>query len=307
MKISNPELLEKHIATEKDSKLKIKLLCLNAIYNGMRVTDAADTFKIPRRTIYDWYHYWNESGYDGLVPTKQSGRPSKLTPREFEELKQILIEKQIFTTKDVKILIQEMFGVNYCFDHVARILREKFKFHHKKPYILSSKRPAEAESILYQRLGETIEILRKDPNFDIKKLAIGFLDESSSQNNANTVRFWSSVNNPTIAKNTKKLKVNTIGFYAIVGNSTAKSIPDSKKETLSEFLNEISDGNMEYEHIIVILDNFKSHHSNMFLSKAKELNMNLVYLPPYSPDLNPIEYIWKSVKRVLSEKNFKSR
>jgi transposase len=45
----------------------------------------------------------------------------------------------------------------------------------------------------------------------------------------------------------------------------------------------------------------------MFLSKAKELNMNLVYLPPYSPDLNPIEYIWKSVKRVLSEKNFKSR
>ncbi len=33
---------------------------------------------------------------------------------------------------------------------------------------------------------------------------------------------------------------------------------------------------------------------------AKELGIYLVYLPPYSPDLNPIEFIWKSLKRVLS-------
>jgi len=26
----------------------------------------------------------------------------------------------------------------------------------------------------------------------------------------------------------------------------------------------------------------------------------LVYLPPYSPDLNPIEFIWKSIKRIVS-------
>jgi putative transposase len=34
--------------------------------------------------------------------------------------------------------------------------------------------------------------------------------------------------------------------------------------------------------------------------KARDLGIYLVYLPPYSPDLNPIEYIWKSVRRVLS-------
>jgi putative transposase len=32
--------------------------------------------------------------------------------------------------------------------------------------------------------------------------------------------------------------------------------------------------------------------------RAKELGVHIVYLPPYSPDLNPIEFIWKSVKRV---------
>jgi transposase len=35
-------------------------------------------------------------------------------------------------------------------------------------------------------------------------------------------------------------------------------------------------------------------------AEAKRLEMELVFLPPYSPDLNPIEYIWKSIKRVIS-------
>ncbi|MEN4018852.1 MAG: transposase, partial [Methanobacterium sp.] len=33
---------------------------------------------------------------------------------------------------------------------------------------------------------------------------------------------------------------------------------------------------------------------------ARKLNINLVFLPPYSPDLNPIEFIWKTIKRELS-------
>ena len=37
--------------------------------------------------------------------------------------------------------------------------------------------------------------------------------------------------------------------------------------------------------------------------EAEKLDIVLVYLPPYSPDLNPIENVWKSVKRVVSEKS----
>ncbi len=36
---------------------------------------------------------------------------------------------------------------------------------------------------------------------------------------------------------------------------------------------------------------------------AEEIGIKLIYLPPYSPDLNPIEFIWKSIKKVIS-KNF---
>ncbi|MHC1567685.1 MAG: transposase [Candidatus Syntropharchaeia archaeon] len=50
--------------------------------------------------------------------------------------------------------------------------------------------------------------------------------------------------------------------------------------------------------IIIILDNFRSHWGRKTRRKAKKLNMVLV--PPYSPDLNPIEQIWRAIKRVLS-------
>ena len=40
--------------------------------------------------------------------------------------------------------------------------------------------------------------------------------------------------------------------------------------------------------------------------QAERLDIDLVFLPPYSPDLNPIEYIWKSVKRVISNRFVKN-
>ena len=52
--------------------------------------------------------------------------------------------------------------------------------------------------------------------------------------------------------------------------------------------------------IMVILDNFRSHHSKAVKESAESLNIKLIFLPPYSPGLNPIEFIWKSVKRIVS-------
>jgi len=46
----------------------------------------------------------------------------------------------------------------------------------------------------------------------------------------------------------------------------------------------------------MILDNFRSHGANATMEFAKENDIELVFLPPYSPHLNPIEYIWKSIK-----------
>ncbi len=101
-------------------------------------------------------------------------------------------------------------------------------------------------------------------------------------------------------KNTTKFKTNTIGFYAIKGESVKEFLENSKKESIASILETINKANKEYKAIVVVIDNFSSHKSTLVKEKAKELGIYLVYLPPYSPDLNPSEYIWRSIKRMLS-------
>ena len=54
------------------------------------------------------------------------------------------------------------------------------------------------------------------------------------------------------------------------------------------------------KNIIVILDNFCSHKAEIARQNAENYGINLIYLPPYSSDLDPIEFIWKSIKRDVS-------
>ncbi len=126
---------------------------------------------------------------------------------------------------------------------------------------------------------------------------IGFLDETSPQLNANTQRLR-SFSKALVKKNTTRLKANTFGFYAISGNSIIDFKENSKKEAVCEFLKKIRKKNPD-KPIIIILDNL-SHWANKTREFAEKLDIILVFLPPYSPDLNPIEFIWKSIKREIS-------
>jgi transposase len=50
---------------------------------------------------------------------------------------------------------------------------------------------------------------------------------------------------------------------------------------------------------IVIMDNLKSHKVKGIASIIQAAGANVVYLPPYSPDLNPIEMMWSKIKAQL--------
>jgi transposase len=59
--------------------------------------------------------------------------------------------------------------------------------------------------------------------------------------------------------------------------------------------------------IIFILDNSRSHHADKTVRKVGELKITLVFLPHYSPDLNPVEYLWKTIKKEVSVRFIQSK
>ena len=56
---------------------------------------------------------------------------------------------------------------------------------------------------------------------------------------------------------------------------------------------------------ILVMDNMKSHHAKAVKNLLDRSGIRYIYLPPYSPDLNPIEKLWSKVKSFL--RKFKAR
>lgn len=53
------------------------------------------------------------------------------------------------------------------------------------------------------------------------------------------------------------------------------------------------------ENAIVVMDNLPAHKVQGVKEKLEKAGVQLLYLPPYSPDFNPIELMWSKVKTFL--------
>ncbi len=131
-----------------------------------------------------------------------------------------------------------------------------------------------------------------------KRTVLGFLDECSPQTTANTQRMW-SFNHTPLVKNTAKIRANTFAVLAVNGTSIVTFRERSKQEDIREVLREYKRANPK-KRLIIVLDNFCSHHASVVRQYATANNIHLVHLPPYSPDLNPIEQVWRAIKREVS-------
>ena len=91
-------------------------------------------------------------------------------------------------------------------------------------------------------------------------------------------------------------------FSPINGKHLILELPHCNSANFQVFMDELAKEDKE-EFKIMILDNGAFH-------KAKSLvipqNIALIFLPPYSPELNPAEKVWWMLKRKLKLKNFKS-
>jgi transposase len=300
VKIQNCEEIAKRLREETDMRLKPRLIFLNAMANhGISYDKASEICGLSISTGYVWIRKWNAGGYEGLKDKDtRTGRPPKLDEDDMTKLEEILRGRDYWTTKEVMRETKVNFDVDLSEDQIVKILRGKYCMRFSKPYPMDYRRPMNAEAILDNQL-ELVFSLLKAKGIKEEDIAIGFVDEARPQNTANTVKVWSFKKVRSI-KNTTKFNANTIGFYAIKGNSVNSFLEDSKAPSIAGFLDDIKNSNEAYQAIVVIIDNFSSHKSGLVREKAKELGIYLVYLPPYSPNLNPIEFIWKSIKRVLS-------
>lgn len=101
-----------------------------------------------------------------------------------------------------------------------------------------------------------------------------------------------------------------LGVYGAVCIATGQFVrrQESKFDAMTflAFLKQLVKHHKEKRLMVLILDNARWHHANMlkpWLNEHRHI-LRLGFLPPYSPDLNPIERVWKLTRRLCTHNCF---
>jgi transposase len=288
-------------AQKADETRLVRRLCfIKNLYFDDTTKTAARRVGGSRHTGDRWLAAWNDDSVEGLRPSFAGGRPAKLSAAQFEEFFTLLEEGQPWTPQQIIDLLWEHYGVTYDRAHLARILRAD-GMQYAKPRPMDPRQSPDAEADFRERLGEA---LTKDTGDE--PLVLGFLDASWPQPFENSQRMWSYDRTVEIDKPLVTVPWKTIGFYAILGKSTLIFRERTTKESICAALEAIRERN-PVGRILLIADNDGGHHAKLTQQRADEFGLEFVFLPPYSPNFNATEPLWKTLKRKISPTIFEDK
>jgi len=102
---------------------------------------------------------------------------------------------------------------------------------------------------------------------------------------------------------TKQIERKLNSYKKTINVKNKTTIRNMRAMRLASLINsneELKNSLKEIMPIIMVLDNCRIHSSKITLEVSKSLNIDLRFLPKYSPQYNPIEQVWRSIKREIS-------
>lgn len=150
------------------------------------------------------------------------------------------------------------------------------------------------------------DFLARMPNWAIDKLV--FVDEAGI--NTSMARRYGWSKEPRLygfKPGQKGRNVTMIGALRLTGPVTAMTIDGSADgQVFLAFVEQLLIPRLEPGDIVV-LDNVSTHKIKAVAAALEAAGIELVFLPPYSPELNPIEECWSKVKGLMRKAGARTR
>jgi transposase len=260
------------------------------LLTGSNREQVCRSFEITDRTLRNWVFAFNTCGIDGLINKKRPGAPKKIDNLLSKELREYIeqpqkVDRTFWTAKAFYGFIQENYAVECNYKTVVR-------FFHEQGYSLQVPRPwpDRQDEQLRKEFINKLKELCSDQSIDI-----WYGDETGVDGDPKPRRRWAPKGSkPTVVHNGDHIRMSITGIVCPrTGEFFGIEVPYSDTEIFQIFLNEAAKRiQPKRPRNILIVDNATWH-------KRKSLNWHSfepMYLPPYSPDLNPIERIWLVMK-----------
>jgi len=279
----------------------LRIRAVEQVEAGAHPEEVAQTLGLHRKTVYGWLAAYREGGKDALKARPVPGRPPKLGGRELSRLyalivgrdpRQLQFEFALWTREMVREVIRREFKVSLSVVSVGRLLRKLG---------LSPQRPLHRA---YQQDPEAVERFKREhyPAIRDEALEAGatvyFCDEAGVRSDYHTGTTWSPVGRTPVVRNTgQRFSINMISaitakgalrFAVYPSNTNAEVFIDFCKRLLHDAAGPV----------YLIVDGHPAHRATAtkkFVAST-EGRLKLFFLPGYSPELNPDEWVWKNVK-----------
>ncbi len=293
---------------DKDYKVGIRLCAVYQVSQGLSTREVSSFYRISFKQICNWVHRFEEAVIEGLKDKRKSGMRSRLSSEQKRRLKQLVLEERPdkfgynTDTWNAPLLIdyiKKAYKINYKRTQIYNILKS-VGLTFQKGRVQYMEGDAEKKK-------EFVKALKKNRESE-KGTVILYEDEFSISNTATVSYGWSSRGNQplVICKQKPRERQTTFGSIDItsgklVVNFSERGNYQSFKKHLKKILWEFSSA----PKIIMIVDNVKYHHAMLLKAFLKEHEkLELMYLPPYSPDLNLIERVWWYMRKTITHNRF---
>lgn len=275
--------------TVRDKKLADRIKAIVALHRGVPYAEVARLLFLDEVTLHRYVKRFQAKGVDGLLEYRYVGGQTRLTIVQEQELKVFLKINTQRTASAVLKHIQKKYGIAFSVIGITKLLH-RLDFSYKKPKVVPGKAdPNKQAAFLDIYRGIKDDLGRKDQ--------IYFADSTHPEHNTKPSYGWilkGKANDKFVKTNTGRERLNLNGALNLK-DKTAVVLEEETVNSASivRLLNKLAVKHPVGK-IHLVLDNASYHHSKVVkLWLKKHRRFKLHFLPPYSPNLNLIERLWR--------------
>lgn len=280
---------------------QLRIRAVSRVLSGESPEVVSKAIGINRTTIYDWLAKYRSGGWHALRSRPTPGAKPKIDGRKMEWIfktisgknpQQLKFEFALWTREMIQQLILKKFKIKLSLKAVGRLLSQ-LGLTCQKPLYQAIQR---SESLVKNWLKTVYPGIKKRAKQERAEIYFG--DAAHIRSDHHAGKTWGvKGKTPVIVSSGSRFSfslISAISAQGLMRFMVTEGGVDS--DVFIQFLKRlVSNASRK---IFLIVDNGRSHVSKKtkeFISTIKD-KLEIFYLPPYSPDLNPDELVWNHLK-----------